>query len=84
MTLTFSPHVSVIETGDGMVLLDERTGEYWQLNATGATVVGVLRAGGTPKQAIARLADEHPAAAGRVGADVARLVESLRSAEVLT
>lgn len=40
-------HVTACATEDGMVLLDERIGRYWQLNITGAAVVAALLDGAT-------------------------------------
>jgi hypothetical protein len=77
-------HVSVVETGDGMVLLDQRRGRYWQLNGTGARVVRTLRDGGDPEQAVHELVRAHPAAAHRIAADVAALVRALTAAKVIT
>ena len=78
-----APHVSVVETGDGMVLLDQRTGRYWQLNGTGALVVRTLRDGGDPEQAVRELVCAHPEAEHRIAADVAALVRTLRAAKVV-
>ena len=40
---SLSPHVTMTETEHGTVLLDERTGRYWALNATGTTVIATNR-----------------------------------------
>lgn len=83
MTFALAPHVSVTETGNGMVLLDERAGRYWQLNATGAAVVRLLAGGGTVEGAIATLCAAHPLASERAAADVEALLRSLRAAQVV-
>jgi hypothetical protein len=75
--------VTVTETEDGMVLLDERRGRYWQLNGTAATVVRLLREGSGVDEVIALLSERHPAAAARVAGDVHALIRSLREAKVL-
>ncbi|WP_067456370.1 lasso peptide biosynthesis PqqD family chaperone [Actinomadura macra] len=79
-----SRHVSMTETENGMVLLDERSGRYFQLNGTGATVVRMLGEAATVEDVIARLARDHPAQAERVPADVRALLDSLRSARLIT
>lgn len=83
MTLTPVPHVSITETDTGLVLLDERTGRYWTLNRTGATVVRLLFDGGTPEEAVAALRSEHPSAAERITEDVQRFLVSLKEARVV-
>ncbi|WP_320783358.1 lasso peptide biosynthesis PqqD family chaperone [Streptomyces sp. CRN 30] len=77
-------HITVTETPDGAVLLNQRTGRYWQLNATAALVLRALADGGTPERAAAALAARHPAAAGRARADVEALLTTLREADALT
>lgn len=71
MTWQLEPHVSVAETEDGMVLLNERTGKYFQLNNTG---VRVLREGADA--VVAELAARHP----RIRDDVVVLEAALRTA----
>lgn len=83
MTFALASHVTVTETGNGMVLLDERTGGYWLLNGTGATVVRFLQQGGTVEEAITALRESHPSASQRVAADVEALLRSLRAAQVV-
>ncbi|KAB2352444.1 lasso peptide biosynthesis PqqD family chaperone [Actinomadura rudentiformis] len=78
MRLGLSPHVSMTETEHGMVLLDEKTGRYWQTNATGAAVVRLLAGGATVEEATEALAHRYPSAADRVAADVDTLVRSLK------
>ncbi|NYI07610.1 lasso peptide biosynthesis PqqD family chaperone [Allostreptomyces psammosilenae] len=77
------PHVSATDTEHGMVLLDERTGRYWQLNATGATVVRLLLGGHGVPDAVTALTTAHPEAAERVADDVEALLRALREARVV-
>jgi hypothetical protein len=84
MTLTLSHHVTIVDAEHhGMVLLDERTGTYYQLNATGAEVVRALREGDGPDSAVAALRRRHPQAAERIAGDVEQLVQTLREAQVI-
>ncbi|MDN3025986.1 lasso peptide biosynthesis PqqD family chaperone [Streptomyces sp. S.PB5] len=69
--------VSACAVDDGMVLLDERVGRYWQLNGTGALVVRSLLDGATPAQIVERLAATRPVTRERVAADVTALVSHL-------
>ncbi len=61
------------------MLLDQRTGRYWQLNATGALVLRVLLNRFTPEQAAQELSQNHPVTVERAKADVAALLQHLRS-----
>ncbi|WP_151485132.1 lasso peptide biosynthesis PqqD family chaperone [Streptomyces albicerus] len=69
--------VSACAADDGMVLLDERDGLYWQLNSTGAIVVQSLLDGATPEQIAERLAATRPVTRERATADVTALVSHL-------
>jgi hypothetical protein len=76
--------VTACPTEGGMVLLDERSGRYWQLNGTGALVVQELLAGATPDQVADRLAATRPVPRERAAADVAALVQQLSQANLVT
>jgi Coenzyme PQQ synthesis protein D (PqqD) len=84
MTLRLRADVSTAETDDGMVLLDERVGRYWQLNLTGALVLRLLLDGCTPHQVAQTLADQYPVSAKQAAADIAVLLARLRAAGLLT
>ncbi|MGK5552002.1 lasso peptide biosynthesis PqqD family chaperone [Actinomadura kijaniata] len=77
------PHMTLTETEQGMVLLDEASGRYWTLNATGAAVLRMLLDGDSVEDAVGTLRRRHPDSAERVTADVAAFVRSLRDAEVI-
>ncbi|HLL34834.1 MAG TPA: lasso peptide biosynthesis PqqD family chaperone [Streptomyces sp.] len=84
MSVSLPSHVTVADTdGGAMVLLDEHTGKYWQLNPTGALVLRLLLRGATAEDAAAALAARHPQAGAGAGEDVARLVEALRHAGLI-
>ncbi|MGH3771935.1 MAG: lasso peptide biosynthesis PqqD family chaperone [Pseudonocardiaceae bacterium] len=84
MTVRLRAEVSTADTDDGMVLLDERAGRYWRLNATGARVLRLLLEGATPQHVAQSLADRHAVSTERVAADVAALLDRLRTAGLLT
>ncbi|REE96753.1 lasso peptide biosynthesis PqqD family chaperone [Thermomonospora umbrina] len=84
MSLRFRAEVAATDTEYGTVLLDQRNGDYWQLNPTGALVVRRLLAGETPEQAAAALAEEFDVGRARALADVDALVEQLRTARLVT
>ncbi|MEU1628824.1 lasso peptide biosynthesis PqqD family chaperone [Streptomyces sp. NPDC020096] len=76
--------VTACPTDDGMVLLDERRGRYWQLNGTGALVVQALLDGATPQQVADQIAQMRPVSRERAAADVAALVDQLSRAKLVT
>ncbi|MGQ0716808.1 MAG: lasso peptide biosynthesis PqqD family chaperone [Pseudonocardiales bacterium] len=80
MTVQLQTDVSTADTDDGVVLLDERAGRYWQLNPTGALVLRLLLDGVTPHEVAQTLADRHAVSTARAAADVTALLERLRTA----
>ncbi|TMQ90814.1 lasso peptide biosynthesis PqqD family chaperone [Actinomadura soli] len=84
MSLRLRPGVSTADTAYGTVLLDERSGDYWQLNPTAATVFRRLAAGDSETQAAAALADEFDVDPAQALLDVTALVEHLRTARLVT
>jgi hypothetical protein len=84
MTLRLRADVSTADTDEGMVLLDERAGRYWQLNRTGALVLRLLLDGATPLQATQTLAGRYPVSPEQAAADIAVLLEGLRTAGLVT
>ncbi|MBG0816446.1 lasso peptide biosynthesis PqqD family chaperone [Planomonospora sp. ID82291] len=80
MTLRLRAGVATTATDYGAVLLDERSGAFWQLNPTAALAVSRLSAGDTPEQAAAALAAEFEIGPEQALEDVQALVEDLRAA----
>jgi hypothetical protein len=80
MTVRLRADVSTADTDEGLVLLDERAGRYWQLNPTGALVLRLLLEGMNPHQTAQILADRHPVSIEQAAADVAALLERLHTA----
>jgi hypothetical protein len=80
MSLRLSADVATADTDYGTVLLDQRSGRYWQLNPTGALIVRRLLEGDTPAQAAAALTEEFTVEIDDALADVEELVEQLRAA----
>ncbi|MBT2443913.1 lasso peptide biosynthesis PqqD family chaperone [Streptomyces sp. ISL-36] len=79
MALRFGANVSTADTDYGTVLLDERAGEYWELNPSGSLVVKTLMAGGDEADAVAALADEFEIDLAQASRDVEALVQQLRT-----
>ncbi|MER5261745.1 lasso peptide biosynthesis PqqD family chaperone [Actinosynnema sp. NPDC002837] len=84
MPLRIRDGVSTADTEYGTVLLDERTGDYWQLNPTGAEVVRLLLAGRTPDEAVQALTEQFEVDEPQARSDVETLLDSLRSADLVT
>ncbi|MGH3476481.1 MAG: lasso peptide biosynthesis PqqD family chaperone [Pseudonocardiaceae bacterium] len=80
MMLHLRADVSTADTDDGMVLLDERAGRYWQLNPSGAFVLRLLLDGAAPRQVAQILADRHAVSTAQVAADITALLERLHAA----
>ena len=72
--------VSSADTDYGIILLDENSGQYWNLNPTAALVLRTLLGGGTPAEAVRQVTEQYAVDADAAGRDVAELVDSLRSA----
>jgi hypothetical protein len=79
MPLHLHPDVVTTDTDDGMVLLHQRTGRYWQLNTTGASVLRRLLDGHTPEEIARGIAGRHGVAINRVQHDIAQTIEQLHT-----
>jgi coenzyme PQQ synthesis protein D (PqqD) len=80
MTLKLRDGVSTAETDYGTALLDEDSGQYWNLNPTGVLVLRTLLEGGTPDQAVQKLTAQYAVDAETASRDVEDLVGGLHSA----
>ena len=80
MTLKLRDGVSTAETDYGTTLLDEDSGQYWNLNPTGVLVLRTLLEGGTPAQAVQDLTAQYAVDADTATRDVEDLVGGLHSA----
>ncbi|MFJ9909850.1 lasso peptide biosynthesis PqqD family chaperone [Streptomyces sp. NPDC101152] len=83
MTLTLKPEITTTEVEDGLILLDERAGRYWQLNRSGAEALRLLLDGNTAEDTAVRLTERHPEAAERAVRDVEELVGLLTRARLV-
>jgi coenzyme PQQ synthesis protein D (PqqD) len=80
MTLKLRDGVSAADTDYGIALLDEDSGEYWNLNPTGALVLRTLLEGGTSTDAVQALVECYDVDAGSASRDVQDLLGGLHSA----
>ncbi|KOU36459.1 hypothetical protein ADK54_33480 [Streptomyces sp. WM6378] len=72
------------DTPDGMVLLDEVTGRYWQLNRTAALVLRSLIDGTDPPDTARALRAAYPRlTAERADADTASITRALTEARLV-
>ncbi|MFC4908171.1 lasso peptide biosynthesis PqqD family chaperone [Actinomadura gamaensis] len=90
MTVRLPDHITLVavpgpEDGErpSAVLLDGRSGEYWQLNATAHLVLQHLLEGASDADTARALVDAHPEAADRAAADVGDIITRLKTAGLL-
>jgi len=80
MTLQLRDGVSAADTDYGMALLDEDTGQYWNLNPTAALALRMLLDGGTTAQAVQELTEQYAVDAETASQDVEDLLGELHAA----
>jgi hypothetical protein len=80
MTLQLREGVSAADTDYGMALLDEDSGQYWNLNPTAALALRTLLDGGTTAQAVQELTEQYAVDADTASQDIDNLVGELHSA----
>uniref|UniRef100_UPI003F49A631 lasso peptide biosynthesis PqqD family chaperone n=1 Tax=Pseudonocardia sp. CA-138482 TaxID=3240023 RepID=UPI003F49A631 len=71
------------ETDGGLVLLNERTGQYWQLNATGGAVLRHLLDSQPPEQVAQHLATRYSLPVSQAQHDVTAVINQLRAARLI-
>ncbi|MFI7011471.1 lasso peptide biosynthesis PqqD family chaperone [Streptomyces sp. NPDC050145] len=76
--------ISVTTTDFGGVVLDQRSGTYWQLNESGTLVVSALAEGLGAPEVVDRLIAEFDVERERAEADVAALAWQLVDARMAT
>jgi coenzyme PQQ synthesis protein D (PqqD) len=80
MTLRLRDGVSAADTDYGTALLDEDSGQYWNLNPTAALALRTLLAGGTAAQAVRELTEQYAVDADTATQDINDLLGELHSA----
>jgi len=83
MTVKLRDGVSVADTDYGVVLLDEASGEFWNLNPTGALVLRALLADGSVERATRELTEQYAIDRESASRDVQDLVAALNSAGLI-
>jgi hypothetical protein len=80
MTLKLRDGVSTADTDYGITLLDEDSGQYWNLNPTGALALRTLLEGGTTAQVVQELTEQYSVDPHTASQDIEDLVGELHSA----
>ncbi|MGH3831975.1 MAG: lasso peptide biosynthesis PqqD family chaperone [Pseudonocardiaceae bacterium] len=83
MPLRLRPDIATTDTDDGLVLLDERTGRYWQLNPTGAHVLHALLVGQHPEEIAGGLATRYHIDFQQARRDVTTITDHLHTAKLV-
>ncbi|MCG3754328.1 MULTISPECIES: lasso peptide biosynthesis PqqD family chaperone [unclassified Amycolatopsis] len=84
MSFVFRKHVSLAETEFGAVLLDQRSGRYWEMNPTAALIVRALEAGETPERTAEIVAGKFAVDRDRSLADVSNIIGKIAAAGLLS
>ncbi|OAR22602.1 hypothetical protein A8W25_23600 [Streptomyces sp. ERV7] len=79
MALRFATDVSTASTDYGTVLLDQRSGQYWELNPTATLIIEALLAGQDEAAATDAVVAEFDIDRERAQNDVTQLVAELRA-----
>lgn len=80
MSLVLQNHVTTADADGGVALLDERSGQYWQLNGSGALVLRLMLDGASEDDSIELLTSRYRVTWERANTDVTSLVTALREA----
>jgi hypothetical protein len=80
MTLKLRDGVSIADTDYGVALLDEDSGQYWNLNPTGALALRTLLGGGTTVQVVQELTEQYAVDVETASKDVEELLGELHGA----
>lgn len=83
MKLRNHKYLAVTDTEYGAVLLDTKTGEYWQLNPPAATVTRTLLDGGDAAEAVRRVVERFDVDEERASRDAHALIDNMRAAGVV-
>ena len=84
MAIALRDRVSVVDTDYGAVLLDVKTGVYWELNSSGALALKALLASADIDAATAEVTAQFDVDQQTATEDVRALLAELRSAGLVT
>lgn len=80
MTLRLRDGLALADTDYGIVLLDENTGQYWELNPTGAKALRSMIEGATPAEAAQDIVQLYDVDLDTAEQDISDLVGELHAA----
>jgi Coenzyme PQQ synthesis protein D (PqqD) len=80
MTLKLRAGVFLVDTDYGIAVLDEDSGQYFDLNATGALILRTLLNGGTCERAAQELSAEYAVDLATASEDTTALLDELHFA----
>ncbi|MFJ8109918.1 lasso peptide biosynthesis PqqD family chaperone [Streptomyces sp. NPDC096132] len=83
MKLSLARDVTLTPVESGAVLLDGRRGRYFQLNASGSTILRKLLDGEAPDAAAASLTASAPVSDVQARQDVQALIDALSAAHLV-
>jgi len=83
VTLKLRDGVFMVGTSDGVVLIDEETGQRWKLDAARALILRSLLAGYSAEEAAENVAEKYGVDLDTAGHDVDELVSRLRSSGLI-
>ncbi|OON76967.1 lasso peptide biosynthesis PqqD family chaperone [Streptomyces tsukubensis] len=83
MHLALRSDVSATDGDFDMVLLNECTGRYWYLNATGAFILRLFLDGSERAEVARRAAERFPVSEEKASQDIETLVSSLCTADLV-
>lgn len=83
MALRLCPKVCTTETEYGIVILDQHSGDYFQLNPTGTLVLRTLLDGGGESDAVQAVLAEFEVDRAEAIRDVVALIEQFQSSGLM-
>ncbi|MCX4502917.1 MULTISPECIES: lasso peptide biosynthesis PqqD family chaperone [Streptomyces] len=83
MKLRNRQYLTVTQTEYGAVLLDTKSGQYWQMNPSAAAAAQALLDGGDAADAVRSVTEQFDVDEARAADDVRAMIEAMRSAGVV-
>ncbi|MFE5475028.1 lasso peptide biosynthesis PqqD family chaperone [Nocardia sp. NPDC056541] len=77
-------HVDLAKTDNGAILLNSRTGAYWEVNDTGRHIIEALIESGSREAAAQAIVEKFDVSLEQAEADIKKIVEELSEAGLLT
>ena len=81
--MNLNENFHLTETDYGAVLLDEATGEYWELNPSGALILSLLLDDAAEADVAEKVTARYEVERAQAERDIAELVHGLRTQRIL-